>query len=388
MRSRSTMVIAWLVVAAVIAVAVVMLTSNDPDESFSLTSYRSEGARLMAEMLDEFGHPVRERRLSDLGDVGTVVIAWPEELSKRQSDQLREFAETGGTVLLNGPSADLGAVGSGTDLVDLDTPGRCDLPVLSEMDLGPMYPPNSLAAFTSPIALETQESTLRCYGDADSAAFAGQRVGSGIIVTAWSGGFIANSTMRAHEEGTDLHPSTLSDAISVMVGIASISDNPRVVVVRDLTEPGKAGSGERTLWSFVRPSVRAGLWQGVLAFALLVFVLSRRFERDAPEALPVEISGAEFVAAVGDMMRRRNDPGAAAEVIRRDALRVLRRRLALTPDATDDMVLEALARTTSANPDALQRAFVVRVTTNDGLVESAKLIDRLLEENPRDIEYA
>jgi len=134
-------------------------------------------------------------------------------------------------------------------------------------------------------------------------------------------------------------------------------------------QPPLPGGGTAGLGDLIAPRVRLALWQLVVAFVLLALWRARRLGRPVAEPQPVQLPGAELVAAVGNLLQRAKGRGQAAGLLTDDLRRSLAERLGLPPSAPADQVADAVAART-----AVPRERVLRTLTQTTPRDEAELV--------------
>jgi hypothetical protein len=134
-------------------------------------------------------------------------------------------------------------------------------------------------------------------------------------------------------------------------------------------QPPLPGGGTAGLGDLIAPRVRLALWQLVVAFVLLALWRARRLGRPVAEPQPVQLPGAELVAAVGNLLQRAKGRGQAAGLLTDDLRRSLAERLGLPPSAPADQVADAVAART-----AVPRERVLRTLTQTTPGDEAELV--------------
>jgi hypothetical protein len=115
----------------------------------------------------------------------------------------------------------------------------------------------------------------------------------------------------------------------------------------------------------MRPGVKVGLWELLVAVIFYLWWRSRRHGRVVSEPQPVPIAGSELIAAVGNMMSRRHDPARAAGTVRDDTARALGERLGVPRDTDPRLLATMIAQRTGRDPSTVAGALFANPVHND-----------------------
>src|SRR5581483_9069429 len=96
--------------------------------------------------------------------------------------------------------------------------------------------------------------------------------------------------------------------------------------------------------------------QAGIAFVLYALWRARRLGRPVIEPQSVQIAGSQLVRAVGALEQRTRAAQRAATVVRADALRSIRHRYGLAPDAPAEVVADVVAAGTGLDHDRVAAA--------------------------------
>jgi hypothetical protein len=259
--------------------------------------------------------------------------------------------------------------GAGVDIV-ASPQGACDVAALR--DARAVDPAGS-------VPLRVPVGADSCYGDGSTALVVRQAVGAGAVVTLASPDLFTNEAMRPHDQEVDDPHTPMRDNVVVASRLLDPGGGGTVAVVTS----GVAAvvGGQRQLSDLIGSGVKLGIWQLVAAFVLFAWYRGRRFGRVVVEPDPVPIAGSELVEAVGNLMQRRDDPGRAAWLLRRDAAVDLAMRLGV-PRSTDVSVLAAMvAARAGRDADAVLGTLATApVTSDDDLLAVAADLEAIRQE--------
>lgn len=376
----------WTLALGALLIAVLCvawLGPGAPDHAYDLDDASGTGTKALRLTFEELGSGLEITPPTDLDTFDSVIVPVPGRASVVETVAWRRFAEQGGTLILAAPAD----IGLGAQQAEFD-PGldpmgqrKCDIPVVSSMTDLEVEP-------TWASDLEVRSGDRSCFGDGDSALVVAEPLGDGWVVTLNDQEWITNLGLRGRNDGLST-PSAenFDDRAAVLLALAQIRGS-ELPGGAELDRPvgyvqpwfvAKADRSETlTFWSFVRPSVKAGLAQLIVAVLIFAWYSARRLGRVVPEPQPVNIAGADLVEAVGEMMRRRRDPDAALAVLRRTAIGDLGTALHLG-SRPDPGTLVVRAAAVSGMEEAEVRQMLYTATASDSavLLRLANQIDRL-----------
>jgi hypothetical protein len=368
-------------VALAVVVAVVLASGHDTGERYDLDDAQASGYKGLRLVLEAGGGTVEridaaalDAELAQRVPVAFVPVA--QAASAAAARRGEAYARAGGTLVLGTPQRDTGpqtasgeAFDPGVDIVAIPR-GVCDIAALR--DARAVDPSGS-------VALRVPWGAESCYGDGDTALVVRQAVGAGAIVTLASPNLFTNDAMRPHDQDVDHPHAPMRDNVVVASRLLDPVGQGTVAVVTS----GVAAvvDGQRQLSDLIGAGVKLGIWQLIAAFVLFAWYRGRRFGRVVVEAQPVPIAGSELVEAVGNLMERRDDPGRAAWVLRRDAAGDLAMRLGV-PRSTDVSVVAAMigARTGRDPAAVLGTLATAPVTSDDELLAVAADLEAIRQE--------
>jgi hypothetical protein len=373
--------VAVLVVAVVV---VVWLGPGPAQGDFGLNDTGDYGAKALRLTFEDFDRQLVEISPQGVAGFDSVIVPNPNRASDVEIEAWRSYVSDGGTLILVDPwSIDFGAgrgLGAGPVVGD-DDKGICDIPVLDSMpalELNPRYGSE----------LIVRSGDRSCFGDGDNAQVVATEMGEGWLVTLGSAAWITNEGLRGINTGFGPPiPSHFDDTATVMLALAQLHGSPQpegfdptsdVGYVRPDFTPAGDPVGSLTFWSFVRPSVKAGLVQLLVATLFLAWFSARRLGRVVPEPQPVNIAGSDLVEAVGELMRRRKNPASALTVLRTRAISELGVVLHLGPYPDRATLVPAVAKATG-EPEAhvVDILYTATASDNASLVYIVDQLDRI-----------
>lgn len=345
--------------AALAAVVVAALVIGPGPRSGAPLDPRStdpSGARALVLLLQQLGHDV-SIGTSPPPDGGTAVLL-DDRLGTAQRARIRGWVQDGGVLVVADPlSAFAPAIDRGSaGLFDAQPSGnltpQCDLPSLSKV---------ARISVSQPAAFRSKDGDIGCFPVREGHFLVARPLGSGTVIALAGAGEFTNGS--------------LGDADNAVLA-ASVAGRGRVVIL----EPDAPGSGSTSLLDLVSPRVKTGLWQLLIAFAVVVLWRARRLGRPVVETQPVEIPGSELVVAVGNLLQQARRREQAAAMLRADARRLLAERLGVPNDAPPEVAAAALSGTALSQADVTAVLSPVPPADDDALVELARSVDAIRRE--------
>lgn len=364
----------WVLIAIAVIAALVVLGPDPKGNRFDLRSAESDGSKAFDLVASDYGFDLQTIGPRDLDGFGAVIVPTPEVASVAEVRVWSDFARAGGTLILIGPSrAGIGALAADEATFDTLDPDQfeadlCDMSVLTsmgEVDVSPRIWPS--------LAVGPEDRS--CIGDGQFAAIVDSSSGDGRIITLGDSTWVTNAGLRDTASAPEIAENYF-DTAAVLLALLSATGEQDIGWVQPDFVAAEPVLANRTFWSFVRPSFKAGLLQLVIAIAFFAWYRMRRLGRVASETLPVTIAGSELVDAVGDLMRRRKDPGAAATIIRARAVDDLARTMGMGVRVPPELVSRQLATVTGRDESLVLGVLVTNAITNNAqLLDLARQID-------------
>jgi hypothetical protein len=323
-RHRSTLLIGLALVAAV-AIAIVLGSGAETSTPLDPDNPGPDGARALAQVLDDEGVDVQVARSADEleatdvdGDTSVVVVL-PEYLGTSTIDRLREHTGEAQTVIV---------VGAGPGVADaFGVPGGG-----GSTTLGEGRAPGCEDARFDGLTIEVDSTLL--YPDGD--CYDGK---GGAIVTEPADRLLLFGADQA------LTNDQILRADNAAVALRLLGQDQRLVwYVPSLDD--LVGDDGVSLQSLLPRWVRPGL--ALLAIVMLSVILwrARRLGALATEPLPVVVRAVETTRSLGRLYRRSGDREHAAESLRRAARARLAERLRLGSTTPPDVLAREVARRT------------------------------------------
>jgi hypothetical protein len=320
------------------------------------------GTSALVALLGDLGADV-ELSVGLPGPNDEVALVLRDRLDDEQTQQLLVWVRLGGTLVVTDPTQ-----GRTPPLVDPGlipetgaiAPGTCTIPALAEVgaiDGG------------AAVRFDTLGADEICFGNGRDGAFVViQEVGAGDLVAVGGAAFLTNELLDERDNAV-LAATLLAPAAHT--------------AVRFVDPPIPAGGGSKTLGDLVPGGVKRALIQLAVAFVLYALWRAIRLGQPVAEEQPVDLAGSELVGAVGRLLSRTHEPGAAAETLRAGLRRSLRARLGVPVDAEATALAEITAARTGATVEEVLIAVDERTVATDAeLVAVARAVASIHEEVP------
>lgn len=326
---------------------------------FDPRSTEPEGTKALVLTLERLGADVTLLGTPVAPDVDTLLIM-VDNLDEETANQVEDFAERGGTVVVGDYSGMLAnhlrPAGSGSvGFVQATLPRACDVPALQTVE---RIRPGGTPVFVVP------EGATGCFGEGETAWMIIRDVGSGTLVTTGGPTFMTNALIGEHDNAV-LAAALLAPEPGARVGILEPSFVP-------------ASGGTRSLGDLIPDGLLGVGLQLLIAFGIIVLWRARRLGRPVREPAPVRLPGSEIVVALGNLYQRTAAHDRAAELLRADLRRSLSEQLGVPPDVSIADIAEIAAQRSGARRDDIIRALSEPVSGGEGeLVELAQLIESI-----------
>jgi len=338
--SRRGIVVGVAAVVVVLVVAVLLAgdSGSGGGEPLSPSSTSDDGLRGLVLLLQGFGADVRTA--PEVPD-GTVHVAFlvRDGLDSGARSRLRAWVQGGGTLVVADTSSPLSASTTSVIASSTVTPGACDIAALGDverLDLG--APSISNLGELGDRFDATNASS--CFGDGNDAFVVRRAEGRGAIVSVGSTSPFVNALLT-HADN------------SVLAVRLLLPNGPEPVAV---LSSAIVGGGQETLFDLIAERVAQAFVQAGIAFVLYALWRARRLGRPVIEPQSVQIAGSQLVRAVGALEQRTRAAQRAATVVRADALRSIRHRYGLAPDAPAEVVADVVAAGTGLDHDRVAAA--------------------------------
>jgi hypothetical protein len=334
----------------------------DPDSPGPL------GTKGLVEVLRAVGGRVAVS--ADTPGAGTdTALLLSDNLTLDRREALLDWVRQGGTLVVADPDSPVTAVEQiGTTqigLLDAQLERRCAVAALR--DVGRVSAPGGRVFEVPPARGGPPEGARArgCFPRNDGAWLLVQPLGSGNVVRLGGASVLVNQELGEADNAV-----LLASLLAPTAGTA-------VQVLR----PPLPGEGAASLGDLVAPRVRLALWQLAVAFLLLALWRARRLGRPVAEPQPVQIPGAELVAAVGNLLQRARGRGQAAGLLTDDLRRSLAERLGLPASAPADRVADTVAERTGIPRERVLHALTSTTPRDEAeLVALGQAVDRIRRE--------
>ena len=349
----------WVAVAVGVAL-VVAVAGRGAEEGNPLdpASPGPLGTKGLVEVLRGLGGRVSVS--ADRPGAGTeTALLLSDDLTPERRQGVLDWVGRGGTLVVADPGSgvtEVEPVGSTRiGLLDAEIERRCEVAALG--DVGRVAAPGGVV-FKVPEGPAGPGGTggggaRACFPRNDGAWLLVQPLGEGTVVR------LGGASVLVNQELGEADNAILLASLLVPVEGTTVQ----------VLQPPLPGGGTAGLGDLIAPRVRLALWQLVVAFVLLALWRARRLGRPVAEPQPVQLPGAELVAAVGNLLQRAKGRGQAAGLLTDDLRRSLAERLGLPPSAPADQVADAVAART-----AVPRERVLRTLTQTTPGDEAELV--------------
>jgi hypothetical protein len=311
----------------------------DPDATDQM------GTAALLVLAQEFGGSV-ERGLPT-AETGTALVL-ADRLDDRQRDQLDQWIEAGGTLVVTDPDSpftpgldpfDPGVrydeLGSQTCTVDgleglrLEAgsfflyPSSSPEPDATESDLTEPDPtePDPTEPETTEPERTAEAVTGRCFSSAEGSYLVVTERGAGQVIALGGALPLTNQYLDQGDNAVL--------AVELLLGSDAAGSGSQQVAV--LFEP-IFDPGSKTLSDLIPTGAKWAAWELLAACVLFILWRARRFGQPVSEAQPVELPGSLLVRATGELRRRSGGHAEASCLLRADLEQRLRRRLTVSPD--------------------------------------------------------
>ncbi|MGI8794417.1 MAG: DUF4350 domain-containing protein [Acidimicrobiales bacterium] len=358
----------WLPIAALLVLALLFVVlgggGRDTGRPLDPASTGELGTRGLVLLLEELDANVSISNAMP-GSTADVALLMSDDLAPADRQALRRWVEAGGTLVVADAFSDFAPLLARADaglFDDLDTDPSpilvpaCDLPLLDKV---------TQIEVASPEAFDTPPTAVGCFPIGDGHRLVARAEGAGTVIALVAPDVFVNSWIGVRDNAV------LAVSLLAPVGGTAVH----------IIEPPAPGEGRATLRELIRPSIRSGLLQLVVAFVFFAVWRARRLGPPVAEALPVDVPGSELVVAVGHLLQKSRRREQAAAMIRYDLRRVLGRRLGLGPDAPRDVLVRSVSVRSSLEPARIEEIlFDSHPANDDDLVELAASLDNIRSE--------
>jgi hypothetical protein len=373
-RAGARRALPWVAVVLGLAL-VVVVAGRGPEEGNPLdpASPGPLGTKGLVEVLRGLGGRVSVS--ADRPGAGTeTALLLSDDLTPERRRGVLDWVGRGGTLVVADPGSgvtEVEPVGSTRiGLLDAEIERRCEVAALG--DVGRVAAPGGVV-FKVPEGPAGPGGTggggaRACFPRNDGAWLLVQPLGEGTVVR------LGGASVLVNQELGEADNAILLASLLVPVEGTTVQ----------VLQPPLPGGGTAGLGDLIAPRVRLALWQLVVAFVLLALWRARRLGRPVAEPQPVQLPGAELVAAVGNLLQRAKGRGQAAGLLTDDLRRSLAERLGLPPSTPADQVADTVAERTGIPRERVLRT-LTRTTPRDEaeLVALSQAVDTIRREVTR-----
>lgn len=340
-----------LLFAAIVVVVMVTAGGGGSGPPFSPRSVDPDGAKGIVEVLEDLGANVRiGQALPESGDTAALLLQ--DRLRPGDRDQLREWVEAGGVLVVADPFSTFlpRRVAALPDRADTR---RCTIDALRQVsDL--QLPPDAWTLDT--------DFDPSCIGSDSQAFVVAKPLGDGSIVAVGSRQIFTNQWLGE------------TDAAVLVVSL--LAPEPDQASVAFLG-PSVVPFGEEDTDDLVATRVWNGLLMFGAAFVLYAIHRARRVGRVVAEPLPVHLHGSEVVLQAGLLSERADDPSSAAEVLRNALLARARTTMAIAATDEPEHVADAIAARVGRDQTEVRELLFSHVLSDKDLLDVAQELTHL-----------
>ena len=286
-----------------------------------------------------------------------------DQLDRASRAELVSWIKAGGILVVADPASELAgaapavAPGAGGLLTVTGPIGPdCSEPALAGVN---QIDPAGSHVFRVPAGTEG------CFGTGDTAFVVIRGLGAGTIVSMGGPGPWINSELTKQDNAVlaaDLLVPHTGTRLTWLNGTA-------------------AGAGRRTLVDLVPGRVEEALAQLLVSFVVLALWRGRRLGRPVLERQPVSLPGSELVVAVGNLLHQGHRIDQATGILRADLARRLADRLGISPAAPPQILADATAARTGADPGLILATLAGPPPADEaGLMALAQAADAIRQE--------
>lgn len=289
-----------------------------------------------------------------------VALVLDDGLDEDQVVAVQAWTRAGGTLVVTDPGSSFVPPAPPPSPFEEPEPlvrGRCDVEALAdveEVDGG------------AAVRFDAGTSRSSCFGSLDFAFVVVHAEGEGVVVSVGGAAFATNER--------------LGRADNAVLAAALLVPRPGTAL-RFVDAPIPAGGGDKSLGDLVSDGLRRLGVQLAIAFLLYALWRAVRLGRPVAESDPVQVAGAELVAASGRLLERGRAPGPAAEILRERLRRAARLRLGVPASTSPTTLSEVVAAQTGTDPTLAAAALGDGpVSDDDQLVAVARAIATVHQE--------
>lgn len=346
---------------AATAVAIVIAEPRESGLPLDPAATDATGTRALVEVLRGLDRRVDVVDPDDVagGDAPVVLLLW-DQLDDAERAALERRVEAGARLVVTDPESPLAPqVAGGLPPLERRVARSCDVAALRDAR---WVRPAGGALYEAP------DGAQRCFAIGDAPWLVVETRGRGHVIATGSAGFLTNSWLDR------------ADNAVLAVHLLTPTGTDRTEIVRPAI---RATDGAVALGDLVPDRVRAGLWQVLIGFLVLIAWRARRLGAPLIDRAPVRLASSDLTAAVGALLAHHDTRAAALERIAADTRRRLARRLDLPEAVEVDLLVDHLAARTSLDPVTLHRVLRPAPPDRDADLLQATTALAELEQNVR-----
>lgn len=359
--------VTWIVLLAlVVALGAVGGSSGSGGPPLDPTSTSPDGAKALAELLDQLGTGVHQAATAPAAGSGGVALVLQDRLDPPGDRQLVEWVRAGGTLV----AADLELVARFAAPARQPGPGGLVglQGTLFADSASPTVAGVTSIDIASGVALRPPPGATGCFHPPDGGAYLlVQPFGAGQLVLLGGPDVWTNSHL-GHQDN------------SVLAADLLASRAPAGPPLEWIVGP-RAGGGHKTLLQLMPPRVKEGLIQLLVALALVALWRARRLGRPVTETPVVELPGSELVVAVGNLLQQGGRYDDAAATLRAALRRGVVDQLGVPAGVSPETMATVVAARTGLDRNMILATVAGPPPTGDAeLVTLARQVDIIRQE--------
>ena len=370
-------------------VVLLIVRAQPAPDPFDPRSGQPSGARGLVVTLDQFGADVTDTREVPQPSQDTRVLVLDDRLNDQQRQELIDFVDAGGVVIVADPDSTLhGGLGFDEGALELSSeqppppqrsveedsnvlPGRCTIDALANVrglfvPDGLLFPvvPSEPTCFTRDAP--ENEPSLQQFSFVIVREF-----GAGFIVGLGDNEPFINKNLRRADNA----------ALAVALLVPERGANVTVLQGSDAKSAvSDVGSGDETLRDLVPQWVWMSLALGAVAFVVFAVSRSTRVGRLVVEPIAAPIAGSELVSATGNLMERAGHAERAGWLLRDHLYRDLCRSHGVDLRVSIDELDNVVALRSGTRPGEVAALLGSTVSGTDGLLDMTAAVDRVRRE--------
>lgn len=335
-RDRAGAVGFWLLLALLLIGLSVFGGGGPNQRPLDPRSVSPDGAKALVDLLGEVGADVRlgDDQPDDSTDVALLLL---DRYGTDGSATLSSWVRSGGRLVVADPFSTLAPDSLPTFEQTLTGPD-CSVEALADV--------TTISSIDSRFDVDDVAGGVACF----DGAVVVEVIGDGFVISVGGPGPFLNRNLA------------FDDNAVLAVALLAPTDDTRV----SFLEPRfVSGVEEESISDLVRDPVWVLLFQSGVAFLIFAWFKARRLGAPVAEPVDVRIEGAELAAARGRLLEGLRQPEAAAGDVRWATRNVLRRRLGLPADVSNEVLADAVARHASVDAAEVRALLADRPVADD-----------------------